>query len=57
MSKLNTKWRHNGGQIQGTVTEHNPKNGRVVLKLDNGRTYKGRIGNLKDNWTEIKETG
>jgi len=56
MSKLlKTKWRHKSGKLAGVVTEHNTTTGKVVLKLNNGRTYRGRVGNLKEKWIEVKD--
>lgn len=50
---LKTTWRHKSGQIQGKVIDLDPHNGRVVLKLDDGRVYRGRVNNLKAKWTQI----
>ena len=49
---IGTKWKHKTGNISGKVVEHNPKNGRVVLRLKDGKKYRGLIGNLKDKWEQ-----
>ncbi len=51
---IGTIWQHKTGPLKGTVTEHDPKTGRVRLKLNNGRTYKGQVNNLKAKWQQVK---
>jgi hypothetical protein len=49
------RWKHRTGGIVGTLIKHNKKTGCVVLRLDDGRTYRGRIGNLKRKWERVED--